>query len=203
MVARVVRIDRGAGPYEQQRGYIFAPDDFLFRQVVAKIEGEQLDAIRTSMESTTLEDTEPSGERGAKEPDVIPIGSSLTGDRSIFLGGPGGYQKPVPMPLTPTEIEAGLRKEIEDHVRKFAFINRYPIKQINAEVKNAFGKPRSEMTLAELKSAMSFIRDAYPLKGKSLVSFVSQPRGKGKRVMTKAVEVNPPEQESFWGCEGV
>jgi len=192
MVARVVRIDRGAGPYEQQRGYIFAPDDFLFRQVVTKIEKEQLAAIRASMESITLEETESTGENGEKEPDVIPIGSSLTGDRSIFLGGPGGYQEPAPMPKTPTEIEADLRTDIEEHIRRYCYRHHIKIQKINARIKKETGKARAEMTLKELEKTIAFVKDRYPLdrKGRGPGSVISNPR---------PVVCAAPVQGELWG----
>jgi hypothetical protein len=74
----------------------------------------------------------------------------------------------------------------------------HPIKKINSEIKEAFGKARAVMTLKELKSTVAFILDAYPLQGESLVSFVSQPRGKRKRVRTKAEEIKLPQQETLW-----
>lgn len=45
MVARGVRIDKSAGPYENQMCYVFAPADKKFRKVVEMIEKEQLTSI--------------------------------------------------------------------------------------------------------------------------------------------------------------
>jgi len=131
---------------------------------------------------------------------VIPIGSSLTGDRSIFLGGPGGYQEPAPMPKTPTEIEAETRKDIEEHIRKFCFKNRYKPQKINTEIKKHFGKARPEMTLDELGETRTFVRQNYPLAPVNHAPRpgISKPRGKGRRASSMGTIVDPPQQGSLW-----
>jgi superfamily II DNA or RNA helicase len=195
MVGRAVRIDPQAGPYETQRAYVFAPDDFLFRAVVDQIKAEQLAYVKEAQDREQKERAR-NGEGSRRPPDVIPLGSTLTGERSFSIGD----ISPIDMhPQTPTDIEQALRKQIEDYVKEFAFKNYYKIERINAEIKAAFGKPRAEMTLSELRSAMSFIRDAYPLNGQSLVSVVSQPRGRGRRTRAKAEEVEAPKQMGLWG----
>lgn len=50
MVARGVRIDKSAGPYENQMCYVFAPADKMFRKVVDMIEKEQLSSIDEQVE---------------------------------------------------------------------------------------------------------------------------------------------------------
>lgn len=197
MVGRAVRVDPHAGPYETQKAYIFAPDDFLFREVVEKIKSEQLAVVQETQEGER-EERESNGEGAAKEPDVIPLGSILTGERTFSIGGVlGGVGYPA-IPETPTDIEHGLRKQIEEHVKEFCFANYYKIERINAEIKDAFGRPRAEMSPSELRSTLTFIRDAYPLNGKSIIPQVSQPRGKGLRKSARAEEVEPPRQGSLW-----
>ncbi len=194
MISRAVRIDPQAGPYETQRAYVFAPDDFLFREVVNRIRAEQLAYAKEAKEREEKERTR-TGEGSRRPPDVIPLGSTLTGERSVSIG---TCPDMAHVPETPTDMESGLRKQIEAHVKEFSFRNYYRIERINAEIKAAFGKPRAEMTLSELRSAMSFIRDAYPLNGRSLVSHVSQPRGKGRRTRARVEEVEPMQLE-LWG----
>ena len=198
MIARAVRIDPQAGPYETQKAYIFAPDDFLFRQVVERIKSEQL-AVIQELQEVERGEREDNGEGTVREPDVIPLGSILTGERTFSIGGVLGGAGYSTIPETPTDIEHGLRKQIEEHVKEFSFKNYYKIERINAEIKDAFGKPRAEMSLSELRSTLVFIRDAYPLNGKSVIPQVSQPRGKGLRRSAKAEEVKPPDQGSLWG----
>jgi len=197
MVGRAVRVDPQAGPYETQQAYIFAPDDFLFRQVVEKIKSEQLSVVLETQGEA--EPREPRGEGSEKVPDVIPLGSILTGERSFSIGGVIGGVRPVDIPQTPTDIETALRKQIEEHVKEYSFKNYYKIERINAEIKYALGKPRAEMSLSELRSTLIFIRDAYPLNGKSIIPQVSQPRGKGLRRSARAEEVEPPDQLGLFG----
>jgi len=197
-ISRAVRIDPQAGPYETQRAYVFAPDDFLFRTVVDRIKAEQLAYVKEAQDREQKERAR-NGEGSRRPPDVIPLGSTLTGERSFSIGGEGVGPLAAEIPQTPTDIEQALRKQIEDYVKEYAFKNYYKIERINGEIKAAFGKPRSEMSLSELRSALSFIRDAYPLNGQSLVSVVSQPRGKGRRTRAKAEEVDAPKQMGLWG----
>ncbi len=79
-------------------------------------------------------------------------------------------------------------------------MNYYKIEKINYEIKSACGKPRAEMSLSELRSTLTFIRDAYPLlNSRSIIPQVSQPRGRGRRKSAKVEEVEPPRQGSLWG----
>lgn len=197
MIARAVRINPQAGPYENQKAHIFAPDDYLFREVVERIRTEQLAFVVQSQEGEKRE-KRGNGEGQGREPDIIPLGSILTGERSFSIGGVLGGIRSYDIPQTPTDMEQELRKQIEEHVRNFSFKNYYKIEKINAEIKTAFGKPRAEMSLPELRNTLSFIRDAYPLNGNSIVPQVSQPRGKGLRKPAKAEEVEPPRQERQW-----
>lgn len=193
MISRAVRIDPHAGPYETQQAYVFAPDDSLFCAVVERIRSEQVGVVMEPDTGTKRE----RGKGNGKEPDVIPLGSMITGERSFSIG---SYQDPLDIPpQTPTDLERELREKIESHVHKYSFKYYYKIQRINAEIKKAFGKARAEMTLPELRNVLAFVQDAYPLAGQSLVSGVSGPRGKGRRTSAKAVEVEPPKQASLWG----
>lgn len=198
-IARAVRIDPQAGPYESQQAYIFAPDDFLFRRVVDQIKSDQLAVIAEAQDGERGE-RNGNGNGTEKEPDIIPLGSMLTGERTFSIGGVWSGLGYGAIPETPSDIEQGLRKQIEAHVKDFCFANYYKIERINAEIKDAFGKPRSAMSLSELRSVIIFIRNAYPLNGsKSIIPQVSQPRGRGRRKSSKVEKVEPPKQLGFFG----
>ena len=139
------------------------------------------------------------GGNGRKDPDVIPLGSVLTGERSFSIG---NIQEPGPThtPQTPSDIEANLRKKIEVHVKDYAWKYDYKIERINSEIKRTFGKPRAQMTLNELKNVLSFIKDAYPLYGQGLIPFVTyRPRGRGRRLSARPEIIEAPRQMGFWG----
>jgi hypothetical protein len=175
MVARANRIDHAAGPYEGQCGFIFAPADPLFKEIVARIEREQLPYLR----SGTIEKQEKAKPREGFEDfkltspgGIVPISSTMTGKKEILLQG-------GPLPETPSETENRLRDQIESHVRIFSFKNRYRPGEINRRIHAYFGyEPREEMNLKTLEKVLEYIKKAYPL---------DRVRGTGQpRVGTKA-----------------
>jgi superfamily II DNA or RNA helicase len=177
MCARANRLDPAAGSYDEQIGHIFAPADPLFKQVMARIEKEQLPILqlRNSSRPWSREVGEDSGGfRLELAPGGIkPLSSAMTGKREMLLG-----QKEVPE-KTSSEIEKDLLGQIENHIRLYAFNNRMNPKRLNSEVYQSMGKKRREMTIPELEKCLAHILQIYPL------SFV---RGTGKsRVSTKAV----------------
>ena len=181
MTARVNRIDP-AYSYDEQIGHIFAPADPLFKQVMEKIEKEQAPVLRQRM-SSFREKSEDSGSQTTLD-GITPLSSALTGKREVLLK---GRQKPVTrIPVTEqiqtsTEMEADLLGRIEDHIRSYAYQNRFNPKKINAEVFQHFGKKRRQMTIAELEACLSHVRATYPL---------SHIRGTGHpRVSTKATQL--------------
>lgn len=183
MVARAVRIDRLAGPYESQVGHIFAPDDPLFRKIVGSIKKEQLPFILATEQAKLFKEDElmlpePELKPGAKREEIQPLGSELTGKREMLLGNIGARQTTLfsPAPKTPKEIETDLRDKIESHIRSYAFMNRYHVGDINTEIKKFFGKPRASMTIPELENVMDHVARKYPH---------NQIRGRGKRVTTR------------------
>lgn len=182
MIARAVRIDPHGGPYETQAGYIFAPDDPLFRRVVDQIKREQLSLAR---DSETREKKEGNG-NGEREPDVIPIGGQVTGHREVLFG--YAASSPSQEIMTVSDQEESTRTEIDRYVREFAFRNYYKPQRINAEIKEYFGKARDQMTLSELKICKAYVRNTYPLQQNGVVEKkpgVSSSRGKGRRVPTQ------------------
>lgn len=186
MTARAVRIDRKAGPYEIQTGYIFAPDDIYFREIVTQIQKEQLPFVGPEPE---MQMGLFPKEDGAEDIQIKPLKSNLNGYRKIFLGGPVDPMFDY-VPETPSEIEAALRDQIEAHVRQFSFINRYNPKRLNAEIKRHFNKGRDSMTSNELEVVLAHVKRVYPLNGSGSLSLPgnqAKPRGGGVRVPTKAV----------------
>ena len=184
LVARAVRVDPLAGPYNTQMAYVFAPDDFLFRQVVEQIRAEQLPMAHEAM-------TEGEGGgngNGEKRPGINPLAGEITGTREVSLGDiPDGF---IPDQVqTIKEQEEEVLHRIEMHVRKFSFDNRYKPQRISFEIKQQFGKSRRHMTLDELKSCLRWVRRTYPIEAQSpefLPDGVSRTRGCRVRVPTKA-----------------
>lgn len=162
MIARAVRIDPQAGAYETQTGFIFGPDDIMFREIVSKIEREQKPFIKMK-KKTPLNLFLGNGEgEGVPNIQIQPLSSTMNGQREVFLG-----ERPpmkIHIPQTPSEIESSLRCQIEKHVRLYSYNNRYQNKQINAEIKNHSGKARSEMTSDELANAYEWIQKMYPIE---------------------------------------
>jgi len=191
LVARAVRVDPVAGPYESQTAFVFAPDDFLFRQVVEQIRREQLTAVK-DMEGEGRK--KQNGENGEPKPKINPLNGEVTNTREIALGGiPDGSMVFDEEPeLTIKEQEDELRAQIHRHVAGYAFANYYKPERINAEIKAYWGKPRSEMTLDELRRCFEYIKQAYPLNGNGPSITASPPRGKRQRVPTKAQPWQPP-----------
>ena len=184
-IGRAVRVDRLAGPYRSQMAYVFAPDDWLFRQVVEQIRAEQLPMAHEAM--TEGEDGGGNG-NGEKRPGINPLAGEITGTREVSLGDiPGGFI-PDPVQTVKEQEEEALHK-IEMHVRKFSFDNRYKPQRISFEIKQQFGKSRRLMTLDELKSCLRWVRRMYPIEARSpefLPDGVSRTRGCRERVPTKA-----------------
>jgi len=190
MVARAVRVDPHAGPYESQIANIFAPDDIFFREIVSKIEHEQRPFVKT-YPKTQVELFSKSGDGdGETVFQIQPLSSNLAGDREIFLGDRNNIPV-MPVPQTPSEIEASLRDQIENYVRQFSFINRYNPKRLNSEIKAFFEKPRDIMTVPELTVTLEHVKKTYPLDGSeypySQIGNHAKPRGGGIRVPTRAV----------------
>jgi len=189
MVARVVRIDYGSPlQYEQQFGYIFAPDDPRMRMIVERIKSEQLAVAK---EYRPPEQTEMFGEQ--KDDDdqefdnpfsIVPLQSSLTGNRRETLAHGSGHQGILTPSATriktPSEIEKGIRDQVDHHVKLFCFKNRHRHQRINAEIKSYFGKARSDMTVSELGRCLAHVQRNYR---------IDRIRGTGRpRVSTKVTE---------------
>lgn len=183
-LARAVRVDYQAGPYETQQAYVFAPKDKLFLAVKEELEKEQLSILQ--LHNSTRSSAREKGEDGGGfrlEPapsGITPLFSTLTGKKEILLG---GNSPALNIPeMTSSEMETDLLGKIESHIRQFAYQNRYSPKRINSEVFQHFGKKRRQMTIPELERCLKHVQQTYPL------SYV---RGTGHaRVSSKATPIN-------------
>ena len=167
MVARAVRVDPAAGPYENQIAHIFCPDDPLFRDIVKKIEREQAPFVKPKLEQ------EPKGEKqlglfgdesfGPMAPGgITPLSSRLIGNREKFLGpGPATVTATVIPMQTEREKEDALRLEIDRHVKAYAREILIKPTTVNGMLKNHFGKPREEMTRPELERVQAHLDQYY------------------------------------------
>ena len=160
-VARAVRIDPAAGPYETQRGYIFAPADRMFTELAAKIEADQCQAVaKAKAEKEKREEFTLDG--GTARPGITPLSSKMLGHKptqQVYGFADHGDQR------TQREIESELREEINRHV--MAFCRTYNVKaaHLNRILKQSFGKAREEMTVAELGKLRSYVKGQYALPG--------------------------------------
>jgi superfamily II DNA or RNA helicase len=170
MFGRAVRVDHQAGPYENQFGYIFAPDDPRFRKIVNHIRAEQLPIVRKYKKPEQFDffdkaETTEEVDENRNIYNIKPLESSLTGKRNLTLA-QDGDEKILLTPSTaeiktPEEIESGLRKQIENQVRVYCFKNRYDNRKINAEIQAYFQRPRADMTIAELGKCLAYVQRNY------------------------------------------
>jgi superfamily II DNA or RNA helicase len=177
MVARAVRIDPHAGPYEGQEAYIFAPDDQFFKEITAKIEADQITPAFAVKNGNYILG-KPTGENGelfegtkGAPGGIIPLSSQLLGYRELM---PSSSMAIV----TVSEQEGDVLGQLESHIRRYAFNNRFNPKRLNSEVYQYFMKARRDMTLKELRGCLNHVKRVYP------ISYI---RGTGRtRVPTKA-----------------
>ncbi|MFH1486638.1 MAG: DEAD/DEAH box helicase family protein [Chloroflexota bacterium] len=195
--ARACRVDSG-----KSYGYIFGPDDEMFRKVMEEIKAEQEPFVKDRpLPGSASESLSPASVSDG----ILPLASQLTRERATSLS-PGedlGYEEtatimramghagiagvsplqirnlmlelgvtPLPagpnpvMPndpiLTPSEQEANLRDSIERYIRKYAYSNNQPPKEINKHILEHFGKPRKDMTAQELMQVWAYVQSRYP-----------------------------------------
>jgi superfamily II DNA or RNA helicase len=186
VIARAVRIDPEAGPYHTQQGFIFAPDDPLFRSVVDIIKHEQIQSAKSTDPAEGRSGSEGNG-GGGRKADITPLNGEISGSREVYLGQiPTGYQDIIPQTIS--EKEGELRTKIAKHVNKFCYDNRYKEQKINKEILESQGKARDLMELSELDACLKYVRDCYPLSGMKIErQGVSKSRGKRQRVPIKAI----------------
>lgn len=182
MCGRAVRINKNAGSYESQIGYIFAPDDINLKSVVEQIKTEQLGIIKTKQS----QQQQLSSKKSSDRIEIVPIASTHGDSRILNIDNNNNItHRTHHLSIygeTQSEKEKKLRKKIDTHVKKYSFANRFNPHIINFKIKSFFDKKREDMTLEELKKVLKHIKIIYP---------ISEIRGTGyKRVPTKAVPYN-------------
>lgn len=199
MLARGVRIDKTAGPYESQRCYVFAPMDKAFKRVVDLIKKQQVSAIEFYSKAKEEQDldvdpVEDEEKETAPRQEITPISSKTTESEKFLLGIDDSELIKSPnigdamQMMTVKEQERSFRTQISKHINKFSFDNRYEPQHINKEVKEKFSKARNLMDLQELKKLMTYIKKYYPTEMSITlkdVPGISLQRGKSKRVTSK------------------
>lgn len=163
MIARTVRNDPDSNG-RKQAGYIFCPDDPLFRDVIEKVKADQATVLKDKGEKA------PDDRQGqlqlfdGGEPmapgNIIPLGSHLSGARDLALG---HVPASAPIPLTEYEREYKLRKEIDAHVKAYCRACGCEPRKINSELKTYFEKPRELMTRPELELVKIHLLKFYKL----------------------------------------
>ena len=155
MVARAVRVDPSAGPYENQVAHIFCPDDPLFREIVKRIEREQAPFVKPKLDEPKEKQLGLFGGEafGPMAPGgITPLSSMLIGNRVKFLGpGPSPVTATVIPMQTEREKEESLRRQIDLHVKAYARESLIKPQTVNGMLKNHFGKSRDHMTRPELE----------------------------------------------------
>ena len=178
MIARATRIDPDSGAWEEQRALIYHPDDLLFRAFRRRIETEQGTVARQpkpgrrgAMPWWLDQDGE------AERHGIVPLSSNATGLRYETLApGPtfiaaarraatGEMQGEMLDP--PSVLERRLRHRIgemvaaqvvEDEVANQLPRGHSNYHRLNAVLKRVMGgKSRSDMTIAELEAAISWL----------------------------------------------
>ncbi|BAT55513.1 DNA or RNA helicases of superfamily II [Nostoc sp. NIES-3756] len=91
MVTRSARVDRGSGAliYDNQLGYIYAPDDQLFQDCIANIQAEQEPFLKESQERLRNKTGNSGSEQSAFKTinDIIPLMSAATRERASGING--------------------------------------------------------------------------------------------------------------------
>ena len=153
MVGRAVRIDRNGAAYEDQAGFIFAPDDILMREIVEDIRREQLPFV-TRGEQLGLFGSE-GGNGGGRRETITPLGSEMIGAREVELQS-SFFDNPA-VAQTPKDLETELRKRIDSHVKKYAWLGRFKEASLNRQILEIFGKRRAQMTIPELRAVEKWV----------------------------------------------
>jgi superfamily II DNA or RNA helicase len=164
MVARANRIDPLAGPYETQKGYIFAPADRMFVELARKIENDQCEAIARQKQGTLLVKEGGEGSGGSR-PGITPLSSKLIQSDTISLFGEtiSSFRETMGdvCEKTQREIETELREEIDDHVRAWCRAFGYIPALLNRRIKGQFEKARENMTVKELERVKVWLAGNY------------------------------------------
>jgi len=184
-VSRATRWDKLSGPYRSQQAHIFAPKDPAFMEFVSVVEKEQvtraMPTIQKEEQLPLFEIQENGGENGREKGPCIPLRSEILEMSKKVLGGAvSSWERVI---QTPKQEETTLRRDIDRYLKNYANDQGYEIQHLNKEVKSINGKPRGDMTLAELKHLFNRVQTLYPLKSKTFIPisncqpvFTSQPK---------------------------
>ena len=178
MVARANRIDPQAGPYETQKGYIFAPADRIFVELAAKIEADQCEAVAKGKQISQVSAGENVGNGGPARPGITPLSSKLIAGQGNLFGDPAPYSRPYlidPPQKTQREIETALRIEINNHVRGWSRAFGYLPTVLNRKIVGHFNKNREQMTLLELSAVKIWLDGHYKIPARRAPDMVLQP----------------------------
>jgi superfamily II DNA or RNA helicase len=170
VVHRATRMDPLAGPYAEQRAYIYAPDDRPFRECLEYILAQRNTAIAGSESSSqALEEGYLNGQgllplTERVESSIQPLHSGVLGMSNQALW--ANLHVPAQSEIyqeTPKERLDGLRKQIEKHVRTHEQSRKLTHGTVNRAVYSQFKKSRTAMTEPELRKVMKWVSKAYPL----------------------------------------
>lgn len=171
VVHRATRMDPLAGPYAEQRAYIYAPDDRPFRECLEYILAQRNRAIAGSTASSQeLGDEAYLNGQGLLpltdrvESSIQPLHSGVLGMSNQALW--AHLNVPTQSEIyqeTPKERLDGLRKQIEKHVRTHEQSRKLTHGTVNRAVYSQFKKSRTTMTEPELRKVMKWVSQVYPL----------------------------------------
>lgn len=157
MCGRAVRIDPQAGPYETQKGYIFAPADRMFTELAAKIKADQCESVaKAKAEKESRGEFTLDG--GSARPGITPLSSRMLDAQRQHIF---HYEDTAAPIQTQRELETELRKQIEAQVSAFCRMYNCKAATVNTEIKRQFGKGRAEMTVEELEKLTRWVNQKY------------------------------------------
>jgi len=171
VVHRATRMDPLAGPYHEQRAYIFAPDDRPFRECMGYILAQR--QVVASRGATSTEGRD--GEMGMGGNGLLPLTEKTESRIQPLRSGVlemrhQGLWANLPMPATmdapedtPRERLDRIRNQIEKHVRTHEQARRLAHGTVNRAVFAQFRKSRTSMTESELHKVMKWVSKVYPL----------------------------------------
>jgi superfamily II DNA or RNA helicase len=171
VVHRATRMDPLAGPYAEQRAYIYAPDDRPFRECLEYILAQRNTAIAAAASPTYgfSEEPYPNGSdllpmAARSESSIQPLRSGVLEMRNQGLW--ANLAMPVQTEIhqeTPKERLDRLRKQIEKHVRAHEQARRLAHGTVNRAVYAQFRKSRTAMSENELRKVFQWVNKVYPL----------------------------------------
>ncbi|MCA9464690.1 MAG: hypothetical protein KC643_04510, partial [Nitrospira sp.] len=169
VVHRATRMDHLAGPYAEQRAYIYAPDDRPFRECMGYILAQRQETMARSPSEGRV------GEMGLDGQGPLPLTDRSEASIQPLRSGVlemrhQGLWANLPLPAvaeapeeTPRERLDRLRNQIEKHVRTHEQSRRLAPGTVNRAVYSQFRKSRTSMTEVELHKVMKWVTKVYPL----------------------------------------